>query len=97
MDGPRRIEVLYPGPTLYGGVAVMLLGNLTTIYLFLIACAVRPGLHRAVPAMLTMPLYWALMSVAALRAVTQLLRPGRRHYWELTAHGLVLDPDSARS
>ncbi|SFN21591.1 hypothetical protein SAMN05421805_103278 [Saccharopolyspora antimicrobica] len=55
---------------------------------------VCPGLHRAVPAMLTIPLYWALMSVAAVRAVTQLMRPKRRHYWELTAHGFVLDPDT---
>ncbi|MER7080371.1 Glycosyltransferase, catalytic subunit of cellulose synthase and poly-beta-1,6-N-acetylglucosamine synthase [Saccharopolyspora kobensis] len=96
LDGPSRIEPLYPGPVLYAGVVVMLLGNLATTYLFIVACMVRPGLHRAVPAMLTIPLYWALMSVAAIRAVTQLVRPKRRHYWELTAHGLVLDADTAR-
>jgi glycosyltransferase XagB len=42
--------------------------------------------------MLSVPLYWALMSIASYKAVWQLLRPGRRHYWELTEHGLVEDP-----
>jgi hypothetical protein len=42
--------------------------------------------------MLTVPAYWALMSVAAYKAVGQLLLPRRRHYWELTQHGLVDEP-----
>jgi hypothetical protein len=34
------------------------------------------------------------MSVAAYKALFQLLRPSRRHYWELTVHGLVpTDPN----
>jgi len=35
------------------------------------------------------------MSVAAYRAVFQLLRPSRRHYWEKTVHGLVIEHPSA--
>jgi hypothetical protein len=31
------------------------------------------------------------MSVAAYKALFQLLRPSRRHYWELTQHGLVTE------
>jgi len=38
-----------------------------------------------------LPLYWGLMSVAAYKALFQLLRPSRRHYWELTQHGLVTE------
>jgi hypothetical protein len=49
------------------------------------------GLHGAVRTMLAIPLYWALMSVAAYKAFFQLLRPSRRHYWELTEHGLVTE------
>lgn len=95
--GPNSVAALYPPPVLYAGTAAMLVGNLITIYLFMIACMARPGLHRAVPVMVTVPLYWALMSVAALRAVAQLVRPSRRHYWELTVHGLVAErePDTA--
>jgi hypothetical protein len=39
--------------------------------------------------------YWALMSAAAYKAAGQLLRPSRRHYWELTNHGLVLDASTS--
>lgn len=97
VDGPDGVAALYPPPVLYAGTAAMLVGNLITTYLFMIACMARPGLHRAVPVMVTVPLYWALMSVAALRAVAQLARPSRRHYWELTVHGLVpeREPDTA--
>jgi hypothetical protein len=47
------------------------------------------GLYRAMRVMVSVPLYWGLMSAAAYRALLQLLRPSRRHYWELTVHGLV--------
>jgi hypothetical protein len=35
------------------------------------------------------------MSVAAYKAVGQLLRPSRRHYWEKTVHGLVIEHPAA--
>lgn len=90
IDGPERISPLFPTAVLYLGMLTMIVGNLITVYHFMIACMAR-GLHRGVPAMLLVPLYWALISVAAYKAVGQLLRPGRRHYWELTRHGLVKD------
>lgn len=74
--------------TLYLGVITMVAGNFLMMYCLMTGCMER-GLHRAVRAMLTVPLYWGLMSVAAYKAVLQLLRPSRRHYWELTDHGLV--------
>jgi cellulose synthase/poly-beta-1,6-N-acetylglucosamine synthase-like glycosyltransferase len=52
------------------------------------ACAAR-GVHRLIPTVLTVPGYWVLMSVAAMKALFQLLHPRRRHYWELTRHGLI--------
>jgi hypothetical protein len=66
----------------------MVAGNLLMVHHFMTACMDR-GLHRAVPTMLLTPLYWALMSAAAYKALAQFLRPSRRHYWELTRHGLV--------
>ncbi|MFE9751292.1 glycosyltransferase family 2 protein [Saccharothrix saharensis] len=92
--GPERIEPLFPPAVLYAGTAAMLGGNLAVLYHFMAGCMER-GLHRAVPTMLTVPLYWALMSVAAYKALIQLLRPSKRHHWELTRHGLVGD-DEAR-
>lgn len=90
VDGPDRIAALYPPPVLYAGVATMLVGNLLMVHHFMTGCMDR-GLHRAVPTMLLTPVYWALMSVAAYKALAQLARPSRRHYWELTRHGLVPD------
>lgn len=86
--GPRYLEPFFPGVTLYVGVLTMLIGNAMMAYCLMNGCMER-GLHRAVRAMLSVPLYWGLMSVAAYKALFQLLRPSRRHFWELTEHGLV--------
>jgi cellulose synthase/poly-beta-1,6-N-acetylglucosamine synthase-like glycosyltransferase len=88
--GPQYIEPLFPPVTLYVGLACMALGNLMMIYVLMIGCMER-GLYRGVRTMLSVPVYWALMSLAGYRACLQLLRPRRRHYWELTEHGLVDD------
>jgi len=86
--GPDHIARLFPGWVLYLGLATMVLGNAVMVYTLMVGCMER-GLHRAVRVMLSVPAYWALMSIAAYKALFQLLRPSRRHYWELTVHGLV--------
>ncbi|MFD9949960.1 glycosyltransferase [Nonomuraea sp. NPDC059023] len=86
--GSGPIAGLFPGPVLYTAVASMLAGNLLLMHGYMAGCLER-GLHAAVRTMLFVPVYWALMSVAAYRALWQLLRPSRRHYWELTEHGLI--------
>ncbi|GIF24623.1 cellulose synthase/poly-beta-1,6-N-acetylglucosamine synthase-like glycosyltransferase [Actinoplanes tereljensis] len=88
ITGPKYLEPLFPPLSLYAGLATMVLGNVMMCYCLMNGCMER-GLHRAVRAMLTVPLYWGLMSVAAYKAVFQLLRPSKRHFWELTEHGLV--------
>ncbi|MBO3746601.1 glycosyltransferase [Streptosporangiaceae bacterium NEAU-GS5] len=88
VTGTRYIEALFPAAVLYAGVVTMIIGNFLMMYCLMTGCMER-GLHKAVRAMLTVPLYWGLMSLAAYKAVFQLLRPSRRHYWELTEHGLV--------
>jgi cellulose synthase/poly-beta-1,6-N-acetylglucosamine synthase-like glycosyltransferase len=90
IDGPARISPLFPSVILYLGVASMLLGNLLMIYSMMAGCMHR-GLYAAMRSMLAIPLYWVLMSVASYKALVQLLRPSRRHYWELTEHGLVTE------
>jgi cellulose synthase/poly-beta-1,6-N-acetylglucosamine synthase-like glycosyltransferase len=96
VDGPSRIAPLFPMPVLYLGVLAMLGGNLLMVYSLMLGCMER-GLLGAVRALLAVPAYWALMSAAAYKALYQLLHPGRRHYWELTEHGLVTEQDSAGS
>jgi hypothetical protein len=93
VDGPSRISPLFPSVLLYLGLVSMLLGNLLMIYSMMAGCMHR-GLHAAMSSMLAIPLYWVLISVASYKALIQLLRPSRRHYWELTEHGLVTEHGS---
>ncbi|QXJ20287.1 glycosyltransferase [Actinomadura graeca] len=86
--GTRHIQPMFAPLTLYGGVTTMIVGNLLMIYCAMAGCMER-GLFPAVRTMVTVPLYWGLMSVAAYKALYQLARPSRRHFWELTDHGLV--------
>lgn len=90
IDGPDRIAPLFPSLVLGLGVTVMLAGNLLMVFTFMVGCMQR-GFHRGVRTMLSVPAYWVLMSVASYKAFSQLLRPSKRHFWELTAHGLVQD------
>lgn len=85
--GPQWMEPLFPPIVLYGGMFAMIAGNALMCYALMLGCLKR-GLYAAVRAMLTVPLYWGLMSVAAYKALGQLLRPSKRHFWELTEHGL---------
>ncbi len=94
VTGPELIAPFFPGWVLYLGVAALLLGNATMVYTLMVGCMER-GLYQAVRVTLTVPLYWGLMSVACYKALFQLLRPSRRHYWELTVHGLVDHADGA--
>ncbi len=89
--GPGPVEALFPGVALYLGTLVMVAGNLLLMLAHMAGCLER-SVHEAVRTMLLVPVYWALMSVAAFRALAQLARPSRRYHWELTEHGLV--PDS---
>jgi hypothetical protein len=58
---------------LVAGVAAMLAGNLLMVYTLMIGC-LDHGLFRAVRTMLLVPVYWALMSVAAYRALAEVVR-----------------------
>ncbi len=75
-----------PGVTLsWHGWALALFGYCTAAYGALTAAATL-GDPRLALAALTMPLYWPLHTIAAVRAVLELLI--RPHYWAKTEHGL---------
>lgn len=79
--GPGHGTPLSPVPVLSLAVAAAALGSLLTVYALMIGC-MEHGLLQAVRTMLLAPVYAALMSVAAYRALFQLLHPRLRHAGE---------------
>lgn len=72
--GSRPVVGMFPPAELYAVIAVMLLGNLLTAYSLMIGCMER-GLFAGVRMMLLAPVYVALTSVAAYRALLPVNRP----------------------
>jgi cellulose synthase/poly-beta-1,6-N-acetylglucosamine synthase-like glycosyltransferase len=81
------VQAMYPGWAYYLAAAVWVIGNLSVVYVSVVTARVvrRPDLLAA--AVLS-PLYWVLMSIAALRAAVQLVTAPS--HWEKTTHGLTL-------
>ena len=82
---PELLQTVYPGWIYFPGLISMIFGNFFAYYLGLVTvrAANRPDLLSAV---LLYPIYWAMMSIGALRAFLQLLVSP--FFWEKTAHGL---------
>lgn len=82
---PGTIEQMFPPAVYYPALVCLVVGNTATIFMNLIGC--REGRDPLLfIAVLTFPLYWLLMSIAALKGTWQLIT--RPSYWEKTAHGL---------
>jgi len=82
--GPDRLRPLFPGVILYFAVFNLLIGNAMCIYFSLLAVAKRRW-YMLVPWGLLAPAYWLLHSVAAYKALWQLIV--KPHHWEKTTHG----------
>ena len=80
------IETVYPAPILYPAAIALFAGNLTLVYAGVLAC-LRRGYVEGVKYALASPFYWILMSVAAWKALYELIF--KPHYWQKTRHGLV--------
>lgn len=82
---PPVIQSVFPDWIFYPAMLSLLVGNFLGYYSGLVTLRVtsRPDLLKAA---LLMPVYWALMSLAALRAVLQLLISP--FMWDKTVHGL---------
>lgn len=78
---------LYPAPLFYASALCLVFGNFLYLFISLLACAKR-GQYGLMWWALLIPIYWAMMSIAAIVAVAQLLY--KPHYWEKTQHGLHL-------
>lgn len=83
--GGAFLDQLFPTALLYLSLFNLLAGNGLFTYLSIIA-PVKRGWMNLAPWGLTVAGYWALMSVAAYKALWQLVR--NPFYWEKTQHGL---------
>lgn len=83
---PAVVAEVFPGFVYFPAMACLILGNATIFYTNLVAVreSGNPGLWWAC---LTVPLYWVLMSVAAIKGTYQLF--ANPSYWEKTVHGLA--------
>ena len=79
------LQPLFPAPLLYISSVNLIIGNSCLIYLSMLAVAKRRH-HALLPFALTVPGYWLLQSVAAYKAIWQLIK--RPFYWEKTVHGI---------
>ncbi len=91
--GPT-IESLFPPIVFYMAAFSALFGNFLYLYYYMLGCAKR-GHWELVKYVFVIPFYWLAVSVAACKALVQLLT--KPHYWEKTNHGLHLKKTKADS
>lgn len=89
---PHLVELVFPPLTYYLCLALFLIGAPLSVFVGLIV-TVSLGKPHLWWAALLVPLYWLLQSVAAVKALYQLVfRPS---FWEKTVHGLSHSPTAA--
>lgn len=81
------IESLYPSYIFYMAVFSLVFGNFIYLYNYMIGC-VKRSQWSVVKFVFLIPVYWALMFLAACMAFYQLIM--KPHHWEKTKHGLHL-------
>ena len=83
---PHWILALFPGPLYFPAMICWVFGNLAVVYMgiYSIRLANREDLLGSA---LTVPVYWVMMSVAAVKAFVQLFQAPT--FWEKTVHGLT--------
>lgn len=91
--GPT-IEALYPSWILYFAVFSLVFGNFLYLYYYMIGAAKR-GHWEIIKFIFTVPAYWLLVSIAAVKAFYQLVT--KPHFWEKTHHGLHLNLSPKKS
>jgi cellulose synthase/poly-beta-1,6-N-acetylglucosamine synthase-like glycosyltransferase len=86
--GPKQIAPYFPGWVLWVSIACLIVGNAMMIYVSMMGVFKRKRYGLVLWALLN-PLYWLLHSLAAYKALWQLIV--KPHYWEKTEHGLTSD------
>ena len=88
------IRDLFPFWIYYAAVFCLVFGNVSFMYANMVA-ARQHGRPELVIAALLSPLYWVMMSIAALKAFIQLITAPS--FWEKTTHGLDTAEKKARA
>ena len=92
LDRPSSIAQLFPAALYYIGMTCWVFGGLGLLYAG-VANARASGKAHLARSVLLLPLYWVMMSLAAIKAFVQLvIQPS---YWEKTVHGLAELADPA--
>jgi cellulose synthase/poly-beta-1,6-N-acetylglucosamine synthase-like glycosyltransferase len=86
---PHFILEIFPAPLYYVSLLCWAFGNFLIYYLTVISCRIGRRSELLFTA-LVVPVYWVMMSMAAVKAFWQLA--GARSFWEKTFHGL--DPET---
>ncbi len=94
---PPWVQSFFPGLLYYVSVIQLILGNFIFVYMNMVGtyyvirdCALKkrqPFSYGLIRTGLLTPVYWVLMSVAAYKALFQLI--AKPYYWEKTHHGLA--------
>ena len=88
---PLFVKEIFPAPVYYVGLVLWAFGNFLLWYLtVLTARHTRP--EGLVLAAMLVPIYWVMMSIAAVKAMWQLVVTPS--FWEKTAHGLDTETDA---
>lgn len=82
---PPFIQQIFPAPIYYLGLISWAFGNFLLVYVTVMSCRIADRGELLLAALLV-PLYWIMMSMAAIKAVSQLV--GAPSFWEKTVHGL---------
>jgi cellulose synthase/poly-beta-1,6-N-acetylglucosamine synthase-like glycosyltransferase len=82
---PTFIQDIFPAPVYYASLISWAIGNFLFYYLTIL-CARSTNKEYLLIGALLAPLYWVMMSIAALKAAWQLVVTPS--FWEKTAHGL---------
>jgi cellulose synthase/poly-beta-1,6-N-acetylglucosamine synthase-like glycosyltransferase len=86
---PPVVLALFPAWLYYLSLAVMVAGNVSLFYSWLVSARMA-GSWKLVLASLLVPVYWTLMSLAVIKAAVQLI--SAPSFWEKTVHGLDAKP-----
>jgi hypothetical protein len=91
---PGLVQEFFPAPVYYVGLVLWAFGNFLLWYLTVLTArsTERDGL---VLAAVLVPVYWLMMSVAAAKAMWQLLLTPS--FWEKTTHGLQTEEESSEA
>jgi glycosyltransferase XagB len=83
-----EIEKLFPALLLYVGVVLLVFGNFALFMQHVAAANKREGFNTVKYLLVVLCGVWQMLTVLSLaKAVSELINPRRRHFWDKTLHG----------